>query len=82
MHQPWASGGGGGQATDIEIHAKEILRLKKRLNEILAGATGKTVEVIEHDTDRDFYLTAEMAVDYGLVDQVLVRPELVSSNSH
>ncbi|MEX1248787.1 MAG: ATP-dependent Clp protease proteolytic subunit [Anaerolineales bacterium] len=76
MHQPWASGGGGGQATDIEIHAKEILRLKRRLNEILAEATGKTVDVIEHDTDRDFYLTAEQAVAYGLVDQVLVKPEL------
>jgi ATP-dependent Clp protease protease subunit len=81
MHQPWASGGGGGQATDIEIHAKEILRLKQRLNEILAEATGKTVDVIEHDTDRDFYLTAEQAVEYGLVDQVLSRPEQVSSNS-
>lgn len=81
MHQPWASGGGGGQATDIEIHAKEILRLKRRLNEILADATGKSVDVIERDTDRDFYLTAEQAVDYGLVDQVLSKPELVGSNS-
>lgn len=82
MHQPWASGGGGGQATDIEIHAKEILRLKKRLNEILAESTGKSVDVIEHDTDRDFYLTASQAVEYGLVDQVLSKPELVGSNSH
>lgn len=75
MHQPWASGGSGGQATDIEIHAREILRLKRRLNEILAEATGKTVDVIEKDTDRDVYLTAEQAVDYGLVDQVLAKPE-------
>jgi ATP-dependent Clp protease protease subunit len=81
MHQPWASGGGGGQATDIEIHAKEILRLKRRLNEILAEATGKKVEEIERDTDRDFYLTADQAVEYGLVDQVLSKPEQVQSNS-
>ena len=81
MHQPWASGGGGGQATDIEIHAKEILRLKQRMNEILAEATGKTPEEIEKDTDRDFYMTSQQAVEYGLVDQVLVKPTLaVSSN--
>ncbi|MBX3049453.1 MAG: ATP-dependent Clp protease proteolytic subunit [Anaerolineales bacterium] len=74
MHQPWASGGGGGQATDIEIHAREILRLKARLNEILAENTGKKTDDIEKDTDRDVYLTAKQAVDYGLVDQVLEKP--------
>ncbi|MCW5878468.1 MAG: ATP-dependent Clp protease proteolytic subunit [Anaerolineales bacterium] len=74
MHQPWASGGGGGQATDIEIHAREILRLKARLNEILAENTGKSTDDIEKDTDRDVYLTAKQAVDYGLVDQVLEKP--------
>lgn len=74
MHQPWSSGGGG-QATDIEIQAKEILRQKERINQILSEATGKTVEQIEKDTDRDVYLTAEEAVKYGLVDEVLVKPE-------
>ena len=73
MHQPL--GGAQGQASDIEIQAKEILRLKSRLNEILSKHTGKTLEVIENDTERDFYLSADQAVDYGLVDQVLKRPE-------
>ncbi|MCW5877116.1 MAG: ATP-dependent Clp protease proteolytic subunit [Anaerolineales bacterium] len=73
MHQPWQQGGGG-QATDIGIQAKEILRLKSRLNEILAESTGKTTEEIEKDTDRDVYLTAPQAVEYGLVDQVLEKP--------
>lgn len=69
MHQPL--GGAEGQASDIEIQAKEILRLKSRLNDILAASTGKTLQEIEHDTERDFYLTADQAVDYGLVDKVL-----------
>ncbi|HZW03374.1 MAG TPA: ATP-dependent Clp protease proteolytic subunit [Anaerolineaceae bacterium] len=72
MHQPL--GGAQGQATDIEIQAKEILRLKQRLNEIMAENTGQPIEVIERDTNRDFYLSAEAAVDYGLVDQVLKAP--------
>ena len=74
MHQP--HGGAQGQASDIEIQAREMLRLKKRLTEILAEATGKTLEEIEIDTNRDFYLTADQAVKYGLVDQVLVKPVL------
>ena len=69
MHQPL--GGVQGQATEIEIQAREILRLKTRLNEILAFQTGQKPDVIEHDTDRDFYVTAQQAVEYGLVDQVL-----------
>ena len=69
MHQPL--GGAQGQASDIEIQAREILRLKARLNKIMADATSKTLEVIEHDTERDFYLDAYQAVDYGLVDKVL-----------
>lgn len=73
MHQPL--GGAQGQASDIEIQANEILRLKKRLNEILADSTGKPIEQIEQDTNRDFYLTAESAVEYGLVDHVLDPPE-------
>jgi ATP-dependent Clp protease, protease subunit len=73
MHQPL--GGAQGQATDIEIQAKEILRLKTRLNEILADSTGQSLEIIERDTDRDFYLTAQQAVDYGIVDKILLPPE-------
>jgi ATP-dependent Clp protease, protease subunit len=69
MHQPL--GGAQGQATDIEIQAREILRLKVRLNEILARHTGQTTEVIERDTERDYYMSAETAVEYGLVDQVM-----------
>jgi len=72
IHQPL--GGAQGQASDIEIQAREILRLKARLNEIMAENTGKSLEVIEHDTERDFYLTAEQAVEYGIVDQVLKTP--------
>ncbi len=69
IHQP--SGELGGQAADIEIHAKEILYLKARLNEILAKHTGQKLETIEKDTDRDNFLSATQAVTYGLVDKVL-----------
>ena len=71
IHQPL--GGFQGQASDIEIHAKEILYLKARLNQMLADHTGQTVEAIERDTDRDNFLSAEAAKDYGLIDQVLTR---------
>jgi len=73
LHQPL--GGAQGQATDIEIQAKQILRLKSLLNSIMAKHTGQPIEVIERDTDRDFYLDAKQAVDYGLVDQILEAPE-------
>ncbi len=73
MHQPL--GGARGQATDIEIQAKEILRLKAQLNRILAFHTGQDLAVIERDTDRDFYMNAHEAVEYGLVDQVLEPPK-------
>ncbi|NMB54807.1 MAG: ATP-dependent Clp protease proteolytic subunit [Leptolinea sp.] len=73
MHQPL--GGAQGQASDVEIQAKEILRLKARLNEIMAEATGQTLETIERDTERDYYLDAQGAVDYGLVDQILKSPQ-------
>jgi ATP-dependent Clp protease protease subunit len=69
IHQPM--GGFQGQASDIEIHAKEILFLKQRLNEILAKHTGQKIETIEKDTDRDNFLSATQAVSYGLVDKVL-----------
>lgn len=72
MHQPL--GGAQGQATEIEIQAKEILRLKARLNQILAAHTGRTVQDIQRDTDRDRYMTAEQAVEYGLVDSVMEIP--------
>jgi ATP-dependent Clp protease, protease subunit len=69
IHQPM--GGFQGQASDIEIHAKEILYLKTRLNEIMAKHTGQTLKTVEKDTDRDNFLSAEAAVKYGLVDTVL-----------
>jgi ATP-dependent Clp protease protease subunit len=73
LHQPL--GGAQGQASDIEIQAREILRLKSMLTEILAESTGKTLEVIQHDTERDFFLSAAQAVEYGIVDQVLESPK-------
>jgi ATP-dependent Clp protease protease subunit len=69
IHQP--SGGFSGQASDIEIHAKEVLYLKKKLNEMMAQHTGQPIETIERDTDRDNFMSAEDAVKYGLVDRVL-----------
>ena len=73
MHQPW--GGVGGQASDIEIQAREILRMKDMLNEMLSHDTGKSVERISKDADRDFILGADEAVTYGLIDEVIsARP--------
>src|SRR5215475_8701309 len=69
IHQP--SGGFSGQASDIEIHAKEVLYLKRKLNEMMAAHTGQPIEVIERDTDRDNFMGAEDAVKYGLIDRVL-----------
>jgi ATP-dependent Clp protease, protease subunit len=69
LHQPW--GGAAGQASDIEIQAKEILRMRDLLNTLLAADTGQAVEKIASDTDRDFVMTAEEAVAYGLIDEVL-----------
>lgn len=71
IHQPL--GGTQGQAADIEIHSKEILRLKKKLSEILAENCGKTVEEVYRDTDRDNFMSAEEAVEYGLIDKVIKR---------
>ncbi|WP_251497499.1 ATP-dependent Clp endopeptidase proteolytic subunit ClpP [Otoolea muris] len=70
IHQP--SGGAKGQATEIQIVAEKILQTKKKLNEILAANTGQPYEVIERDTDRDNYMTAQEAMDYGLIDHVIV----------
>ena len=71
IHQP--SGGSQGQATDIQIQAEQILKIKKRLNEILAANTGKTVEEIQRDCERDHFLTAEEAQAYGLIDKVIYK---------
>lgn len=73
IHQPL--GGFQGQATDIDIHAKEILRMRSDLNRLLSLHTGKPVKKIERDTERDNFMSAEEAVKYGLIDKVLVRRE-------
>lgn len=73
IHQPL--GGVQGQATDIEIHAKEILTLRRKLNEILHKHTGQPLKKIEKDTDRNFFMSAEEAKDYGIIDEVLIKPE-------
>jgi ATP-dependent Clp protease, protease subunit len=74
IHQPW--GGVQGQASDISIQAREILRLRDRINEILAMHTGKTLEAISKDTDRDFFMSPEEAKQYGLVDEVVMSRKL------
>jgi len=71
IHQPM--GGFQGQASDIEIHAREILTLRAKLNEILSKHTGQPIERIEKDTDRDNFLSADQSVEYGLVDKVLLN---------
>ena len=71
IHQP--SGGAQGQATDMEIHTKHILDIKKRLNEILAANTGQPVDVIARDTNRDNFMTAQQALEYGLIDKVFEK---------
>lgn len=72
IHQPWIKKIGG-QATDINIHAKEILRTRSIMNEILSRHSGRSLEQIEKDTERDYYLTAEEAVDYGIIDKVITK---------
>jgi ATP-dependent Clp protease protease subunit len=71
IHQPW--GGVQGQASDIEIHAKEILLLRERLTEILAKHTGQTLERIARDSDRNYFMSAEEAKEYGIIDEILVQ---------
>ncbi len=72
IHQPL--GGVQGQATEIEIHAREILRMRKELNGILSEHTGQPIDVIQKDTERDNFMTAEEAKEYGLIDEILTRP--------
>ena len=74
IHQPL--GGAQGQATDIEIHAKEIIRLRTELNEIIANHSGQAIKKIMKDTERDNFMTADMALSYGLIDRILTRNEL------
>ena len=71
IHQPLSSGGLGGQASDIEIHARELLSLKEKLNRLLAEHTGQPLERIERDTDRDNFMSAQAAAEYGLIDKVI-----------
>ncbi len=71
IHQPW--GGAQGSASDISIQAKEILKLREKLNNILSECTGKPVEVVDKDSDRDYFMSAEEAKEYGLVDEVIVK---------
>lgn len=78
IHQPL--GGVRGQATDIEIHAKEILRLREELNHILASHSGQSIGTIQEDTERDNFMTAKAALAYGLVDKILSRNELINSD--
>jgi ATP-dependent Clp protease protease subunit len=75
LHQPY--GGAAGQATDIELQAKEILRMRDMLNEMLAGDTGQSIEKIQHDTDRDFIMGASEARDYGVIDEVITSREAI-----
>ena len=77
IHQPL--GGAQGQATDIEIQAAEILRIKKSLNEILASNTGQTIKKIEKDTDRDYIMTPEEALEYGMIDKVVSMDKVQKS---
>jgi ATP-dependent Clp protease protease subunit len=77
MHQP--HGGTSGQATDIEIQAKEILRQREKINQILSKHTGQPMEAIERDVERDFYMDAQMALEYGLIDTVLSTAHELSS---
>jgi ATP-dependent Clp protease protease subunit len=78
IHQP--TGGVSGQASDIDIHAKEILKLRQRMNEILAAHTGKPLEQIARDTDRDYHLTGQEAKEYGLIDRVVTQRETPSKD--
>ncbi|MHB8571510.1 MAG: ATP-dependent Clp endopeptidase proteolytic subunit ClpP [Candidatus Dormibacteria bacterium] len=80
IHQPWI-GGIQGQTTDIQIHAKEMLRTREQLNKILAHHTGKTLDQISSDTERDFYMTPEQAKEYGLIDDIIQSPLAVPTKN-
>jgi len=77
LHQPW--GGAAGQASDIELQAKEIIRMRDLLNAMLSGDTGQAAEKIARDTDRDFVITADEAVSYGLIDEVITTRDAIAA---
>ena len=80
IHQPLIAGGGlSGQATEIEIHAKQLLKIKDKLNRILAERTGQPLKRVEKDTDRDYYMSAKEAKEYGLIDQIIEKAEMVDN---
>jgi ATP-dependent Clp protease protease subunit len=77
MHQPLIGGQGlQGQASDLDIHAREIIRIRTVLNELIAKHTGQSLERVERDTDRDYFLTAQEAVEYGLIDGIIEQSKL------
>ena len=78
LHQPW--GGFQGQASDVDVQAREILKLRERMNHILADHTNQPVELIEKDTERDYYMSGEEALAYGVIDRVVARHEVSSSS--
>jgi len=78
LHQPWGGIGGGTPARDVEIEAEEIIKMRERINRILARETGQPLEKIRRDTDRNFWLTAEAAVDYGLAGRIITRMDELS----
>jgi ATP-dependent Clp protease protease subunit len=77
LHQPW--GGAAGQASDIELQAKEIIRMRDLLNSMISGDTGQSVDKIARDTDRDFVITAAEAVNYGLIDEVITTRDAIAA---
>ena len=79
LHQ--VAGGAQGQASEIEITAKQIIKIKNKLNQIISSHTGQSLEKVEKDTDRDFYLTAQEAKDYGIIDQVITTKEILTPKS-
>lgn len=79
IHQPW--GGAQGQATDIEIHAKEIITQREKINEILSHHTGQSLERVTKDTDRNFFMSAEEAKNYGIIDEVFIRKGIAKEKS-
>ena len=77
LHQPM--GGIGGQASDMEIHAREIIKMREQINEILVECTGQSLERIAEDTERDFFMTAEQAVEYGVIDEIITNATVAST---
>ena len=77
LHQPM--GGIGGQASDMEIHAREIIKMREQINEILVECTGQSLERIAEDTERDFFMTAEQAVEYGVIDEIITSATVAST---